>query len=470
MPTTSAQTSDTSTVPLLPGSVPLLGHLPGLVGARLAFLQKARTHGPVVEVRLGRLRAVLVNDAELLHDILVTNASAYERGVHFQKARAVAGNGIITSSGAHHRRQRRMVLPAFNHHRIRRYAEVMEAIADETVERWSDSAPIDVRPELIRLATDTASRCLFSKQMGVQATEIVQQSLPVVTKNVSLRVLDPTGLMHRLPLRMNRQFAETMSRLDGLVARLIADYRSEEPDARGDDLLSMLMRATDAETGEHMTDQEIRDETISILLSSAETTALTLSWALYLLATNPGQLRRAQAEVDSVLGARRTPRASDLTSLPHLDRVLKETLRLYPPTYFLSRSTLREVDLGPFRLPADTLVLYSLYAQHRDPQLFCAPDTFDPDRWLDERKDEILPYAYAPFGEGAHRCVGEGFAWTEAMTVLSTILAQREVSLAPGRRVRPVGTVTLAPSSLQVIAARRVRPTGQDGIGNGEAQ
>lgn len=439
--------------PRAPGALPLLGHAVPLLRRRLDFLQDVRAHGPVVEVRIGPATAYLVNDHTLLHRILVADAARFPRGVHFEKARAVAGDGIITASGPAHRRQRRLVLPAFNRKRVHVYGQVMREMATARVDAWPEGEPIELKPEFVALATTVATKSLFGTELGGPAVATIERALPILTRRVSLRAMDPTGLVERLPTPGNRRFTAVMAELDRMIQEIVTAYRrAAEP---RDDLLSMMMRARDEETGEGMTDRQLRDEIISILLSSAETTALTLSWACHELGHHPEAQERLRAEVDEVLADGRAPRHEDLARLEHTRRIIKETLRLYPPTYFLSRTSTAEADIGGYRIPAGSTVLYSFFSQHRDPTLFPRPGEFDPDRWLPERGADVTPAAYMPFGEGAHRCVGEGFAWSEAMTTLAVIAARWTLSPAPGKPVRPVGTVTLVPKNLRMIARRR---------------
>ncbi|MEV4760405.1 cytochrome P450 [Micromonospora sp. NPDC049559] len=454
MSTTVNPSSTAVRPPRAPAALPLVGHGLQLVRRRLEFLQEVRAHGPVVRVRLGPTTAYLVNDHTLLHQLLVTDAARFPRGIHFQKAKSVAGNGIITASGAAHRRQRRLVLPAFNRKKVHVYGEVMREFAAARVAAWPEGEPIELKPEFVSLATTIATKSLFATELGTAAVATVERALPVLTRGVSLRAMDPTGLLEKLPTSANRRFAATMRELHTVIDQIIASYRGREQS--GDDLLSMFMIARDEETGEGMTDEQLRDEVISILLSSAETTALTMSWACHELGRNPEVFRRLQAEVDTVTGGE-PPRYEQLSELDLTRRIVKETLRLYPPTYFLSRSAVGDIELGGYLIPDGSTVLYSFYSQHRDPALFRDPDRFDPDRWLPERSADVTPAAYVAFGEGAHRCVGEAFAYAEAMTTLATIAGQRTLHPVPGRPVRPVGTVTLSPSDLKMAFRRRPR-------------
>ncbi|WP_317441122.1 cytochrome P450 [Streptomyces collinus] len=451
---TTVRPPRTAAPPTVPGALPLIGHGIPLVRRRLQFLQEARAYGPLVRVRVGPTVAYLVNDPALLHQVLVTDAARFPRGIHFRKARAVAGNGIITAYGAPHRRQRKLVLPAFNRKRVQVYGDVMHEIASQRIASWPQETPIELKPEFVQLATTVGTKCLFSSELGGEAVRVVERALPILTRQVSLRAMDPTGLLEKLPTPGRRRFDETMAELNAMIQQIITAYRESEREEM--DLLTMLMAATDEETGRGMDDQQLRDEIISILLSSAETTALTLSWSCYELGRAPEVQRRLQEEVDSVLDGR-APTHEDLGRLDLTRRVIRETLRLYPPTYFLSRAAARDTELGGYHVPEGSVVLYSFYSQHRDPLLFRNPARFDPDRWLPGREDDVTPEAYMPFGEGAHRCVGEGFAYAEAMTTLALIAGLWHLEPVSDRPVRPVGTVTLVPDGLRMTVRRRER-------------
>ena len=442
--------------PRLPGSLPLVGHLPGLLRDPLHFLRSARPAGPLVALKLGMRTAYLVNDHDLLHQVLVTDADSYIRGKHFQKARTVAGAGIITTSGPEHKRQRALMLPAFSRASICGYAESMTSAIEASMSAWPDTTSVDARKRFLSLTTTVASRALFGTQLPASGVALVEEALPVLTREVNLRVLDPTGFLEKLPTPGNRRFRDVMTRLDALIMDLV-DRRRSDPPAQ-EDLLSVLVRGYDPHTGRALTDQEVRDEVISILLSSTETTSLTLSWACYELARHPGLQEEVWREIDAVLPP--GPIGHEvLKGLEFTQKVVKETLRLYPPTYFLSREAAHDVDLGGHRLPAGSTLLYSIYAQHRDERLFPSAEVFDPHRWDPSRSAGIPLSAYVPFGEGAHRCIGEGFATAEATTALAVLLRSRTLRLAPGAEVQEVGTVTLSPRGLHLVAGRRARST-----------
>ncbi|MFC9176801.1 cytochrome P450 [Streptomyces sp. NPDC057107] len=438
----------------IPGALPLIGHGIALARRRLQFLQAARKYGPLVRVRIGPTTAYLINDHKLLHQVLVTDAARFPRGIHFRKIQAVAGNGIITTCGAPHRRQRKLVLPAFNHTRVKMYGDVMHEIASRRIATWPQDTPIDLKSEFIQLATTVGTRCLFSSELGESAVRVVERALPVLTRQVHLRAMDPTGLLEMLPAPGRHRFNKAMTELNSTIQQIITDYRKNGKEKA--DLLTMLMAATDEDTGHGMDDQQLRDEVVSILLASAETTALTLSWACYELGRAPETQRRLQKEADSMLA----DRASIPENLDQLDltrRITKETLRLYPPTYFLSRTAAQDTELGGYRLPEGSIVLYSFYSQHRDPSLFRHPARFDPDRWLPGREDDVTSAAYMPFGEGIHRCVGEGFAYAETMTTLALIAGLWDLQPVSDQPVRPIADLTLVPDGLRMTVCRRKR-------------
>ncbi|MFG1607888.1 cytochrome P450 [Actinoplanes sp. NPDC049265] len=439
--------------PRAPAWLPLIGHGRQLLRHRLRFLREARAYGPVVRVGLGPMETYLVNDHRLLHRMLVAEAAQFPRGVHFRKARAVVGDGLVTADGAAHRRQRRLVLPVFSRKRMHGYSDVMRHAAVERIASLPYDRPIELKAEFVSLAITIATRALFSSDRGIDAVSIVKRTLPVITRAVSMRAMDPTGLVEHLPLPVNRHFDAIMQEMYGFIDEMIASYRRTEQ--TGVDLLSLLMLSTDEDTGRSLTDREVRDEVITILLSSAETTALAMSWCCHELGRHPEVFEAVRAEVDRVLTDGEPPTHEQLGELALTRRVVKEALRLYPPTSFLSRTCREDAELGGYHIPAGSTIVYSLYAQHRDPRLFTDPDTFDPDRWLPERSGDATPEAFMPFGEGVHRCIGEQFAWAEAMTSIAFIAAHRDLRPVNSDAVRPTGTVMLEPHGLSVVMPRR---------------
>jgi cytochrome P450 len=443
-----------ATTATMPRPLPVLGHALRFRRRPLEFLESLRPMGDVVAIRLGPRTAYVVNSPDLVRRVLVADAARFEAGLLLEKVKPFIGNGLITLRGATHTRHRRLLQPAFHSRRIARYADVMQGLAAARVEAWRTDAPVKADVEMMELAMAVVGRTLFSTDLDQGIVDEVLRSLPILLDGVRKRMLAPTDLLERLPTRDNRRFNAAIRRLHGVVDRVVADYRRTGTD-RGD-LASMMMMARDEETGEGFSDDQVRDEALTMLAAGTQTTATTMAWALHVMSQRDDIQDRAYAEVRDVVGDRAVAYA-DLERLVYLRHLISETLRLWPPAWLLSRRTAGEVRLGDHVLPPGAPVLFSPYAIHRDPRLFAEPDAFDPDRWRAEQARALRP-AFLPFGAGNRQCIGEGFAWAEASVVLATILQRWRVRPVAGRVVRTVALATLVPSGVHLFVDPRPAP------------
>ena len=417
-----------------------------------SFLTTARSLGDVIKIRIGPRPAYLVNDPELIRRVLVGEAKKYSKGVQFEKMRPILGNGLVTAEGQEHLKNRRLVQPAFHHTRIAGYATIMRDLSVEMTASWRDGQQIALDAELNRLALKIVGKTLFSTELGSEAIEEVLRSMPTFLEGIAKRAMAPTKLLEKLPTKENRRFDEANRRLHGVVDRMIAQYRQAGIDHG--DMVSMLLRARDEVTGEGLSDAQVRDEAITMLLAGSETTSTLLSWVFHVLGERPDLQTRLQAEVDEVLGDGPVT-FEQIGRLAFTRRLITEALRLYPPAWLITRRTNEPVTLGDFSLPAGASVLFAQYSLHRDPNLYSNPDVFDPDRWLPARAQNIPRPAFVPFGAGNRQCIGEGFAWAEAIVVLATVASRWRVRPAPGVEVRMVPAATLRPSALPMIPRLR---------------
>jgi cytochrome P450 len=436
-----------------PGGLPLIGHAV-LMGRRpLQFLASLPAHGDLVELRLGPRRAYLPCHPELVQQVLL-NARVYDTGGPVKEmARPILGNGLVTSGWADHRRQRRLVQPAFHAARIATYAEVMRHECEAVPRGWEAGRAIDVSEQMQTLTARVTARTLFSTEMAPHAVAEIRRCLPVVVRGAYRRAIDPTGLLARLPVAANRSFDDALARLHRLIGRLIEDYRAATDGDRGD-LLSALLAAQDGETGGKMSDQEIHDQVMTLLLAGIETTASALTWAWFLLGRNPEAEAALHAEVDEVLG-RRAPVHADVPRLGYTQRVFTETLRLFPPAWLYTRTTTESTELAGRRLPPKSDVLISPYVLHRDPGLFPAPESFDPDRWLPERAKDVARGSYLPFGAGSRKCIGDVFGMTEATLALAAVAARWRLRPVPGSKIRPRPHMSLSTGPLAMVPEPR---------------
>ena len=410
-------------------------------GNPLRFLEEVASYGPVAQFRIGPQLVFLLSDPAGIEDVLITRASSFAKGRALERAKRTLGEGLLTSEGAVHLRQRRLVQPAFHKARVAGYAEAMTRAAVATRDRWVDGASLDLSSEMNRLTLAIVSDTLFGAQVGNDSdTARVQQAITDVMEMFDLVLVPFAEWLIHLPLPRMRRYRAAQEALDDVIYGIIAARRAAGED-RGD-LLSMLLHAQDTEgAGGGMTDQQLRDEVITLFLAGHETTANALSWTWVLLARHPDVEQRLHAELDTVLEGK-APSADDVTRLPYTRAVVAESLRLYPPAWTLGRRALEDYRWAGHDIPKDALVLMSQWIVHRDARFWPEPDRFMPERWQAESKDRPR-FAYFPFGGGNRVCVGEGFAWTEAMIVLATIAGRWRLPLDPGHPIEPHPLITL---------------------------
>jgi cytochrome P450 len=403
-----------------------------------------------VALRLGPKSACLVNGSEPLRRILVADAGSYDKGFQFDQLRTLIGDGVGTSGGAKHRRQRRLMRPAFDHRRVEGYVATMARSAAQAADGWraADRTEIDAGQEMRFLAMTVITRAMFGaadwQGADVAAVREVLASLPVLLSGVGRRALLPIALLNDAPTPGNRRFLRAQAGLHGLADRMVTEHRARQraDGAAGDGLISTLLAAVD-EDGSGMTDAQAHDEIMTVLLAGTETSAGTLAWTLHVLSGDPELQRAVQQEADTALSGR-VPTATDLSSLPLTRRVVSEVLRLHPPSWILGRRPIQDVEIAGAPVRAGTQVLLNFYGLHRDPQAYPHPDRFDPDRWL-APDPEVLRGYYLPFGLGPHVCVGEGFAWSLILTTIAIIASRYTVRPVAGSAVKPVARTTLHP-------------------------
>ncbi|GGZ03911.1 cytochrome P450 [Streptomyces poonensis] len=435
-------------IPRLPGGVPGLGHALALRRDPFGLLLRARAWGDVVEIGVGPRPVYVINSPRVIRQILVSDAAHYDKGSLFEKASAVLGNGVVTSSGEFHRQQRRLIHPAFQSTRIPLYAEVMTALAEELSQAWQPGRHLRMDAEMHRLTITTAARTLFSSRLADHAVTEIQHSLPVFLSTITARALSPVPLLEKLPTPGNRRFARARQRMLRAVLSVIDDYRAVGGDQG--DLLSMLLAARDADSGRAMPREQVYDEAVTFMVAASESTATALSWAFHYLGNHRAVEERVRREVRDCLGERAAARHGDLPRLARLRQVLHEVLRLHPLA-LLPRRALQDVEVDGRHYPRGTQFFISPHALHRDRRHYAAPADFDPDRWAPDRAPHIDPETYLPFGVGRHGCLGESFAWSSMTITLATLLNRFSFTPVPGHRIREVMAGTSRPCHLPMI-------------------
>jgi cytochrome P450 len=445
---------------------PLLGHLAELRRDQLGFLRScARDFGDVVELWYGPRPVILVSHPRDVEEVLVTQHRVFGKGRFYALLQPLLGHGLLTSEGSFWLRQRRLAQPAFHRERVAAYADLMVAYAEEAVAAWPDGAVIEVQAEMARLTLRVVCRALFDADVVGEAAA-VGAALPIALRELDAQIHGPEFLLPPwvwTPSRLRLRGA--VRHLDRVVYRLIAQRRRSDED-RGD-LLSALLAVRD-EDGTGMTDRQLRDETITVMLAGHETTALALAWALHLLADHPAAEAQLRDEVTAVLGDRPAT-AADLPRLRYADAVVAEAMRLYPPIPLIGRQATEPCTVAGYRLPAGANVAVSPWVVHRDGRFFPEPDAFKPERWLDGLAEWLPRFAYFPFAGGPRVCIGQGFARLEAVLLLATIARRCALASTEDRPVVPEPALTLRLRDGLRMTVRRADGTARGERGAGAA-
>lgn len=418
----------------------------------LGFLEKLRReHGNLVHFQLWRRPMVLINEPEIIRDVLVTNAAKFEKGVAGKFVRAFLGDSLLTSQGDSHRRQRRLVQPAFHRGRIREYAQAMIDGSSRFAAPWRDGQTCDVAAEMAHLTLEVIGSTMFSSNVR-DDTRAVGDALTTTMAQLG-RLQNPLMAMLIGILPVGRKFQQAQDELNAIILRIIRERRADPRDTG--DLLSMLMLAEDADhPGEHLSDQEVRDQAMTIFLAGHETVAHALAWTWWLLAQHPEVEARLHAELRTVLGGR-PPTVEDVPKLAWLDQVIRESMRLYPPAWCVGRMTIADHELAGCRIERGTVVLFSQWITHRDGRFFADPAAFRPERWTPEFRESLPKYVYLPFGAGPRTCIGEGFAWMELALVMANLAREWRFSLLPETRAEPQPRITLRPKGELLLRLHR---------------
>jgi cytochrome P450 len=408
------------------------------------FLNLTREYGDIVQYRVTPEPAYLLNHPDFVKQVLVSNGRNYNKDTHLNKnmLQVLTGQGLLTSENPLWRQQRRLIQPAFHQKNLVKFANLMhEATANMLARLESYAAqnePFDMANEMMQLTLNIVSRALFGYDIDRQAT-LVGQAL-----NTLIEIAKP-----------KRHRSQEMIKILDQVVYTIVEQRRQQPHHDQLDLLDMLLQARYEETGQGMEDQQIRDEVMSLLVAGHETTANTLSWLWYLLGQHPEVVAQIEAELDSVLNGR-LPAVADFPRLQYSNKVIKESMRLYPSAWSISRCALADDDIGGYHIPAGAIVALSPYTLHRHPAFWPEPEKFDPERFTPEQEARRHRYAYIPFGAGARKCIGDQLALMESIIILPMTLQKFRLHLVPGHPIEEHAVVTLRPKhGLMMTATKR---------------
>jgi cytochrome P450 len=424
----------------------------------LNFLTRSARYGDVVRLTTGMQETYLLNHPDLIRTVLVTNHRSFTKSPVLQRMRVFLGQGLLTSEGDLHLRQRRLIQPAFHRERVNAYGEIMTSYSRKVSQDWQPGETRDIHEEMMRLTMVIVGHALFGTDVEGEAAEI-GEAITVLLGSTQRLVLPFWSRIQHLPLPGNRRINEAGLLLDEKIREMIGARRAAME--RGEahlvsDLMDMLLRARDEEgDGGGMSDQLIRDEALTLFLAGHETTANALTWTWYLLSQHPEVEQKLHAELESALGGR-TPTAEDVENLPYTRMVLSESMRLYPPAWILGRQAKHPVELGGYTLPEGAVVVMSQWLMHRDERFYPDPLRFDPQRWTPEAQSARPRLAYFPFGAGPRLCVGEPFAWMEGILILADLAQRWRLRLAPGQKIELLPQITLRPKhGMRMVLERR---------------
>ena len=428
----------------------------GLVRFRrdpLTYLEQVQAdYGSFAYFQAGHQHIYYVNEPQLIREVLVTRSGLFTKSRILQRAKSLLGEGLLTNEGTSHLRQRRMVQPAFYRDHLVTYGAQMVALADKACHRWRNEAKLDIDQEMMRLTLAIVGQTLFSADVEDEAPQ-VGEAMNALIAIMPLLMLPGSQFIEYVPLPVTRRYLKAAKLVEATIFRIMNERRASA--ANPNDLLSMLMNARDPEGDDHaMSDQQVRDEALTLFLAGHETTATALAWTWYLLAQHPDAEAALHAELSAVLG-NRLPTFDDLPRLRYTQQIFAESMRLYPPAWAIGRMAREPLELAGYTLPAKSIVLLSPYLMHRTPRFWPDPDRFDPARWADGdfyKRD----FTYFPFGGGPRICVGERFAWMEGVLLLAVIAQRWRFRLEPGHRVERKALITLrAKNGIKVIAQAR---------------
>jgi cytochrome P450 len=394
----------------------------------------AYTYGDIAHFKFGRQQHVyLINNPHYIEDILIRNYKNFIKSRGLQVSKRLLGEGLVTSEGEYHDRQRKIIQPAFHPNHIKRYGDIMTTYAVNMCQRWKDGITLDIHKEMINVTSAIISKAVLGSDIkSEEEGDQVGDAFLTCSKYFN-RLLMPFGeLIEKIPiLPINKGFQAAKNKLDSIVYSMIKEHRDNESKAisQGGDLLYTLLQAQDAEAAiGQMTDSQLRDEVMTIFLAGHETTANALTWTFYLLSQNPIIEAKLYEELCSVLDndkdRRRIPTIDDVPKLEYTEKVFRESMRLYPPAWTIGRQAINDYKVDKYVIPAGSIILMSQYVMHHNPLYYSDPDLFYPDRWTKEAKSQLPRFSYFPFGGGIRGCVGEPFAWMEGVLLIATVCQQ----------------------------------------------
>jgi cytochrome P450 len=430
-----------------------LGHLFSFRRDSIGFLKKiADEYGDVVHFKIGPIRIVLLNHPDFIKEVLTTQHRNFVKGRPLEMAKELLGEGLLTSEGDFHKRQSRLIQPAFHRSMIESYVPALTKCVTQLMNGWEESMKVDIKEEMTNMSIAIAGKTLFGSDTEQEAWEI-NQALDTATSLFGRIPLPFSEFLLKLPLPGTLRFNKAKARLDKTIYRMI-DERRRSKEGKGD-LLSLLIGSQDDESdGGGMSAQQVRDEAITLFLTAFDTTSTALTWTWYLLSQNPEAEAELHEELDRVLNGR-LPTVQDIAQLKYTRMVFGESMRIYPPSYVIPRQALEDFPIDKYIVPRGSIILMSPYLIHHDSRFRPDPEKFNPHAWDDHSHGLNSKYEYFPFSRGPRSCIGEPFAWMQGILVLATIAQSWRIKLVPDHPVELLPLINLRPKYGMMMTLHR---------------
>lgn len=417
-----------------------LGYLLSYRKDSIGFLKKiVKEYGDIVHFKIGLIRIVLLNHPDYIKEVLTIQQRNFVKGRPLEMAKEILGDGLLTSEGDYHKSHSRIIQPAFHRNMLETYVPIITKGVQRMMNRWKDGEKIEVKEEMTNLSITVAGKTLFHADMEEEAPKI-NQALEDVTSLFERIIVPFSEILLHIPLPGTIRFKKAKKLLDEMIYGMIDERRknTEHPT----DLLSLLIQSQKDSVG--MSDQQIRDEALTLLLTAFDTTSTALTWAWYLLSQNPDAEAELHKELDRVLEGR-LPTAENIPQLKYTRMVFGESLRLFPPSYLIVREALHDFHIDKYIIPGGTLILMSPYLIHHDARFHPNPEKFDPYAWEQHSHGQQAKYEYLPFSRGPRSCIGEPFAWMHGILVLATMAQTLRLKLQPDHRIELQPLINLRP-------------------------
>ena len=456
----SVQAPDGGHLPPTLKSHRFLGHLEAVKNNPLELFEQARSLGDLVRLRVLHIQAFGLYHPDYVKYVCITNKENYVKQTNgYEKLRLLLGDGLVTSEGDFWRRQRRIAQPAFARKSLEGFVKTMTDSTELMLKDWSreEQPNFDIAEEMVRLTLRIAGLTLFSCDLSDES-DVLSDAIHIVLRRFNELAMSALPFAEKLPTKKNAEFHNAREIMERIVYDMIQERRNSTE--RHHDLLSMFVHTKDADTGEGMTNKQLRDEALTMLLAGHETTANALTWAFYLLSQHPEIARKVQEEVAEVLGEKE-PTFAKVGALTYTTQVFKESMRLFPPIWAVTRKALKEDVIGGFHIPRGAHAIIPIFSIHRHPRLWENPEVFDPDRFLPEKMEARKAagwskYCYMPFSIGQRKCIGDHFATMEGVLILAMVMRKYQLHLHPEAKIELQGSLSLRPKNgIPMFAKRR---------------